>query len=63
MAPVAKETKQKGKLTIDPMVEASWRSKEYSSLAKETISLVEKIVEMPRTTSGVLYPRLSGLVK
>ena len=28
LAPIAKETKQKRKLTMDPMVEFSWRSKE-----------------------------------
>ena len=39
---VGKETKQKGKLLMDLMVESSWPSKDYTALAKETISLVEK---------------------
>ena len=40
LAPMAKETKQKGKLTMDPMLESSWRSKEFSAPTEETKSLM-----------------------
>ena len=51
MAPIAKKIKQNGKLLMDQMVESLWRSKDYLATAEETISLVEKAVEMPGTTS------------
>ena len=57
MAPMAKETKQKGNLTMDPMVESSWQSKEYSTPTKEKISLVWKMVEMLGTTLGGFVSR------
>ena len=46
MAPMAKETKQKWKLLMGPMVASSWLSKDYSAPTEETISLVGKMVEM-----------------
>ena len=63
MAPLVRETKQKGKLTMDQMVESSWRLKEHSATGEETISPVGKTVEIPRTTSGGSYPKLLGLVR
>ena len=58
---MAKETKQKGKLPMDPMVEPLWRSKHYLVPAKETISLVRKIVEMLGTTLGGFVPETTGV--
>ena len=37
MAFVPQNTKRKGKLSMDPMVESPWKSKDYSAPAKETI--------------------------
>ena len=39
LAPMANKIEQKWKLTLDPMVESSWRSKEYSTLVQETVPL------------------------
>ena len=52
MALVADKIAQKGKLSMDPMVESSWRSKEYLTPIEETVSLVGKSTGMPSTTSG-----------
>ena len=48
---------------MDPIVESSWQSKEYSALAEETISLVGKSTEMLEVTSRVSHPKLLGLDK
>ena len=37
---------------MDPSIEISWQSKEYLALVEDTISLVGKFAEMPRTTLG-----------
>ena len=63
MAFVPQKTEQIGKLSLDPMVETSWKSTDYSAPAEESISLVGKSIVMLRATSGGLYPRLLGLVK
>ena len=47
---------QKGKLTMDPLVESSWRFKEHSTPIEETVSLVGKSTDMPGTTSGSFVP-------
>ena len=56
MAHVANKTEEKGKLSMHPMVESSWRSKEYSTLVEEIVSLVGKFAGMLSTTSGVFAP-------
>ena len=53
---MANKTEEKGKLSMDPMVESLWRSKDYSATIEETISLVGKIVEMPGATSRCFVP-------
>ena len=57
LAPMANKTEQKGKLTIDPMVESSWQSKEYSNLVEETILLVGQSTNMLGTTSRCFVPQ------
>ena len=61
MAFVPKETEQKGKLSMDPMVESSWKSKDYSALAKETMSLVGESMGMTEVTSGDFAPQVAGV--
>ena len=41
---------------MDPMVESSWRSREYSALAEEFVLLVGKSVGMLGTTLGGFVP-------
>ena len=60
---VLPKEEQKGKLSMDPMVEASWNSTDFLAPAEESISLVGKSMGMPIATSGVLQPRLLGLAK
>ena len=52
MAFVPEELEQKGKLSMDPMVETSWKSTDFSAPTEESISLVGKSIGMPRTTLG-----------
>ena len=59
MAPLAIKTEQKGKLSINPMVEFSWKSKDYLAPAKETMSLVSKSAGMLEVTSGGFVPQAS----
>ena len=61
MAFVPKKTKQKGKLSMDPMVESSWKSTDYSAPTKESISLVGKSTGMLSTASGVFVPQTTGV--
>ena len=61
MTLVASKKEQKGRLTMDPMVESSWRSKEYSTLTEETVSLVGKFASMLSTTSGGFTPQAAGV--
>ena len=63
MALVAKKTEEKGKLVMDPMVESSWPSKEYSAPIEESVLLFGKSAGMLGTTQGVLHSRLLGLVR
>ena len=51
---VHQKVQQKGKLSMDPMVELSWKSTNYSAPAQESISLVGKSTGMLSTTSGGL---------
>ena len=46
---------------MDPTVESSWKSKIYSALSKDTISLVGKSMGTPRATSrGFCTPSYWG---
>ena len=56
MAFVPKKTEQKGKLSMDPMVESSRKSTNYSASVEESISLVGKSMGMPRPTSRGFAP-------
>ena len=51
---------EKGELSLGPMVTSGWKSKDCSSPAKESVSLVGKSTGMPETTSGVLHPDYWG---
>ena len=53
---VPHKEEQKRKLSMDPMVESSWKSIDYSAPTKELISLVRKSMGMPSTTSGGFTP-------
>ena len=48
---VLQKIEQKGKLSVDPMVESSWKSKDYLAPTKESISVVGKSTGMPEVTS------------
>ena len=52
---------EKGELLTSPMVMSRWKSKDYSALAKESISLVGKSMGMPATTSGGFAPQTAGV--
>ena len=54
---------QKRKLSLDPMVETSWKSADFSALVEESILLVEESMGMLSITSGVSHPEMLGLVK
>ena len=59
LAPMANQIEQKGKLTMDLVVESLWRSKEYSTPAEEIASLVGTSVDMP--TSRGFVPQIVGV--
>ena len=61
MMPMANKTKEKGNLSMDPMVESSWQSKEYSTPVEETVLLVGKFVGMPSTTLRCFAPQAIGV--
>ena len=61
MAPVANKIEQKVKLVMDPMLQTLWKSKEYSTPTKESVSLVGKSTGMPGTTSGGFTPQTTGV--
>ena len=61
MAPVANKTKEKGGISMGPMVTSGWKSKDYSAPTKETISLVGKSTGMPEATSGGFVPQTTGV--
>ena len=48
---------EKGKLSMDPMVGSSWKSKDYSNPMEEAILLVGKSMAMPEATSEGLSPQ------
>ena len=52
---------QKGKLFMDPIVESSWKSTNYSAPAKESISLVGKFMGMPSAISRGFAPQAAGV--
>ena len=56
MAFVPEKTEQKGKPSMDPMVELSWKSTNYSTPTEDSISLVGKSMGMLNTTSGGFAP-------
>ena len=55
------KTEQKGKLSMDPMVESSWKSKDYSTLVEESTSLVGKSMGMLEITSGGFTAQVTGV--
>ena len=61
LTPMANQIEQKEKLTMDPMVESLWRSKEFSTRAKEIVSLVGQCVDMPGTPSGGVVLQTTGV--
>ena len=56
MAFMLPKEEQKGKLSMDPMVETSLKSTDFLAAIEESISLVEKATGMPSATSGGLVP-------
>ena len=60
MAFVLHKEEQKGKLSMDLMVEASWKSTDFSAPIEESISLVGKSMGMLGTTSGDFGPQIAG---
>ena len=58
---VPQQIEQKKKLSMDPMVESSWKSKDYLATAKESISLVGKSTRMLDVTSGGFVPQVAGV--
>ena len=60
-APAANKTEEKGEMSMGPMVTSGWKSKDYSALAEETISLVGKSTGMPEATSGGFLPHTVGV--
>ena len=57
MAFVPPKEEQKGKLSMDPMVEAAWKSTDFSAPTKKLISLVGISMGMPSVTSGGFAPQ------
>ena len=47
---------QKGKLSMGPMVEVSWKSRDFSAPTEESISLVGKSMGTPSATSRGFAP-------
>ena len=60
MAFVPPKEEQKGKLSMDPMVEASWKSTDFSAPTEESISLVGKSMGMSSATSRGFTPQTMG---
>ena len=59
---VAPKEEQKGKLSIDPMVEGvPWMSTYFSAPAEESISLVGKSTGMPSATLRGFAPESVGI--
>ena len=54
---------EKGELSLALMMMSGWKSKDYLAPTEESVLLVEKSTGMPETTSGVLHPKLLGLVR
>ena len=55
------QKKEKGELSLGPMVMSGWESKDYSVPVEESISLVGKSTGMPVTTLGVVAPHTAGV--
>ena len=47
---------EKGKMSMDPMVETLWQSKEYSAPTEESVTLVGKSMRMLGITLGGFAP-------
>ena len=61
MAFVPHKIEQRVKLSMDPMVESSWKSTHHSALPKESILLVGKSTGMPSTISRGFVPQTTGV--
>ena len=57
MAFMPLKIEQKGKLSMDSMVESPWKPKDCSTLIEESISLVGKSTNMKGVTSGGFAPQ------
>ena len=56
-----KKIEPKGKLLMDPLVESSWKLKDYSSLTEESILLVGKFMGMLEITLVGFAPQVAGV--
>ena len=54
---------EKGELSMGPMVTSGEKSKDYSALAEESVSLVGKSTGMPVTTSGGFAPHTARVAQ
>ena len=61
MAFLPHKKEHKGILSIDPMVELSWKSIDYSAPIEESMLLVGKSTGMLSTTSGGFSPQTVGV--
>ena len=55
------EKEEKGELSLGPMVMSGWKSKDYSALAEESVSLVGTSTVFPETISGGFAPHTAGV--
>ena len=60
-AHAANKTEEKGELSMGPMISSVWKSKDYSVLVEEYVSLVGKSTGMPEATSGGFVPQIAGV--
>ena len=58
---VLKKTEQKGKLSVDPMVELSWKFADYSAPTEKSVSMVGKSMGMSSATSRGFAPQIVGV--
>ena len=52
---------EKGELSMGPMVMSGWKSNNYSTPSKESVSPVDKSTGMLETTSGGFAPQTVGV--
>ena len=52
---------EKGKLSMGLIMTSGWKSKDYSTPTKKSLSLVGKSTGMPETTSGGFPPQTDGV--